>query len=472
MADNPYITALTTGVKIAAEEIGEVEFQKVKLVHGLAGSTAPIAATIGVPGPTQLGLVVAVIPGASVVAQVAGTVTVQEGLSVSAQVSGTVTIAAVSAAPAWITGTVTAGAGTTVVSLTGSALVSGTVTVEGQINISAASSAPAWITGTVTAGAGTTVVSLTGSALVSGTISIMPTILTVNTAGTIAGASVTIQQGASITWAAGATVAIVPGVSVLASVNTLAAGFSVQALVTGPVSISAMPVVSMTGALVSVVSTVLGTVLASVVQPVTIAGGTLATTAVPAAGASGLVIYNADLDITTGTPAANATGQLVWLVNPTAVTVTIAGTGEMLGGTPFLAMVSATAAVGAGSTLLFTVWTGATLAGAAQTQYPVPNGKTLRIKYVACILQTSASVGRSVMLVVNAATASASLTSANLNTIGWPVALPMLTPSGIPALYSVAPISADIGANTTMGLFFTCATSGTIQAVVIQGMLI
>ena len=100
--------------------------------------------------------------------------------------------------PVVVTGTVTAGAGTTVVSLTGSALVSGAVSISAMPSVAfsanfvttaipsasatgvviwvgggqSTTAFPVVVTGTVTAGAGTTVVSLTGSALVSGAVSI------------------------------------------------------------------------------------------------------------------------------------------------------------------------------------------------------------------------------------------------------------------------------------------------------------
>ncbi len=262
MADNVAVSVATSGpvATIAAEDIGGVEYQRVKLVAGDVGVSSPIGATSGVAASGSMGIVVAPLPGASVVAAVSGTVQVSGGVvvagtvgisgpvevsgavSVSAMpavsgtvqvaggsigvvstiaavlgsilVSGTVGISAASSAPAWITGTVTAGAGTTVVSVTG------------PVNISATSAVPAWITGTVTAGAGTTVI--------SGTVSV---------SGSTTGAS---GVSGPIVWLGpNQEVQTVTGsVLITATTPVSVTGVSLGVVVSGVVSVSAMPGVS------------------------------------------------------------------------------------------------------------------------------------------------------------------------------------------------------------------------------------
>lgn len=224
------VTVPTTGSTIAAEALGTDHYQLVKLVGGQAGSSQPI------PGDSSRGLMVqwtSAMP-VSVSVSVSGTVsvsglipvsgtvtvntaptvagasvTIQQGVSVSAQISGTVTV---NTAPTVAGASVTIQQGASV-----SAQVSGTVSVLNGASVTiqqgASVAVAVSITGT-TAGAaqaiqGTTgqpaagvfgaVVRVAESAQVSGT-------LTVNTAPTVAGASVTVQQGISVSAVVSGTV--------------------------------------------------------------------------------------------------------------------------------------------------------------------------------------------------------------------------------------------------------------------------
>ncbi len=113
MADNVIVSTATTGATIAAENIGSVEFQRIKLIGGQLGSTQPI------PGDSALGLGVQVlnVPQVAISSMptVAGaSITIQQGASVSLPaVAGVVasSVPATSVAlglPVWIVGGQTA----------------------------------------------------------------------------------------------------------------------------------------------------------------------------------------------------------------------------------------------------------------------------------------------------------------------------------------------------------------------------
>src|SRR5258708_15640949 len=154
---------------------------------------------------------VAVSAGWSVRAKVSGTVTaaVPAGLSVSAVVSGTVTAA------------VPAG-------LSVSAVVSGTVTavVTGPVSVSAM---PA--------------VSISVSAVLGTVVTVLGTVAVNVVAGGAAPGTTAATQSAisaQVVWLA-------PTQTMSATVNTIAAGFSFQALFSGPLSISSIPAISLFG---------------------------------------------------------------------------------------------------------------------------------------------------------------------------------------------------------------------------------
>jgi len=99
-------------------------------------------------------------------------------------------------------------------------------------------------------------------------------------------------------------------------VNTIAAGFSVNALVTGPVSISALPAVSIS------VSAVLGTIITQL--------GTQVVTVVPGLSVSAVVSGTVSIaQVTTAVPHISQTGIVMWIAggqSTTATPVVITGT--------------------------------------------------------------------------------------------------------------------------------------------------
>src|SRR5260221_6497139 len=184
MADNVIVTP-SASYTVAAEDIGaSVEVQRVKIVLGTVDVDG---GNVGLTNPMPVTGTVAVPAGLSVSAQVSGTVTaaVPAGLSVSAQVSGTVT-----------------------------AVVTGAVSVSAMPAVSVSVSA---VLGTVVTLLGTVAVNVVAGGAAPGT------------------------TAATQTAISGQVVWLAPTQTMSATVNTIVAGFSVQALVTGPVSISAMP---------------------------------------------------------------------------------------------------------------------------------------------------------------------------------------------------------------------------------------
>lgn len=662
MADNVIVNP-SASYTVAAEDIGvSVEVQRIKVVLGTSGVDG---GNVGLTNPMPVTGTVAVPAGLSVSAQVSGTVTVSAGVSVSAQVSGTVTAAvpaglsvsavvsgtvtavvtgpvSVSAMPAVsisvsaALGTVITVLGTQVVTvvpgLSVSAVVSGTVTavVTGPVSISAmpaisvsvsavlgtvvtvlgtlavnvvaggagggsvttappsvsASGQLVWIvggqsttafpivvTGTVTAGAGTTVVSIgnivpvttaasvsvTGlpvwlnptqavvvntiaagfsvQALVTGPVSIsaMPAIsvsvsavlgTVVTVLGTVA---VNVVAGGAAPGTTAATqsaisaqvVWLAPTQTVSATVNTIAAGFSVQALVTGPVSISVMPAVSISvSAALGTVITILGTQVVSVVPGLSVSAvvsgtvtavvtGPVSISAMPAISISvsailgtvvtvlgTVLVSQAGLKFTTATPTVTETGPVVWLANTVTVTVTATVTGSLIisgvppvttalvsGNTglgvwpgtpayqPVLIMVTSTAGLSAGSIYLMTVWTAGAQAAAGTSAYPVPAGKNLRLLNMQAGQAGSAAVLGTIQFMVIAATATASMVSGSIPTQGHPIILQMQLSTVVPSFASIVNCLADIPAATTIGIFVTMGTSCTIPNIIVQGYL-
>lgn len=336
MANNVPVTP-SASYTVAAEDVGGgVEVQQVKLLGGAAADTTGIGAggtiVVSVTGPVQVSgaVSISVMPAVSGTVTVNGSVAVVPGVSVVAQVSGTVTIGPTT----FTVNTAVALAGST----TGSSGMSGVLVWLGAsqtVLISTQVSGTVTVNGSVAVVPGVSVV-----AQVSGTVTIAPTTLTVNTAGTIAGASVTIQQGASVSAVVSGTVSILNVVPVVTAasasvtgipvwlnptqpvvVNTIAAGFSVNALVTGVVSVSVLPAVSIS------VSAVLGTIITQL--------GTQVVTVVPGLSVSAVVsgtvtVANASvLSPTTAGPSVSATGIVVWIgggQSSTAVPVVITGT--------------------------------------------------------------------------------------------------------------------------------------------------
>lgn len=425
MADNVGYSS-GTGISIAADEVGGAYYQRVKVVVGADGTVSgdvgptngmPVTGAVGVSGTVSvLGTVsvsgavpvsgtITILPTTLTVntaATVAGaSVTIQQGVSVSAVVSGTVSV-------------VDANITTAVPS------VSATGGIMWIVGGQSTTAFPVVITGTVTAGAGTTVV--------SGTI-------TVNTAATVAGASVTIQQGASVSAVVSGTVSVLSIVPVTTQasvsvsgfpvwmnptqavvVNTIAAGFSVNALVTGAVSISVLPAVSISvSAVLGTIVTQLGTQMVSIAQTsvsvaviptvstiVTILGTqmvSMAQTSVSVAVVPtistvvtvlGTVLMSQVGYLYTTTGVTTGTAQAVWIMNPTTVTATIT-VSQPFGDAIAFSFTTVSAPTVVTPALMTVAWLGTTV---LTSMYVVPVGRRLEIQAVICQVQnTAASIG-------------------------------------------------------------------------------
>lgn len=351
MANNVLVTLPTAGVSIAAEEIGGVEFQLVKIVDGAAGSSSPVIATSGVPAAGSVGLVVAVKPGVSVSAQVAGSV----AISGVAQVSGTVSVSAMPA----VSGTVQVSGPVSVPSVT---VVSTIVTLLGTVLISVAPSATV---GTIIAVSGVTAVSV-----VSTIGTLLGTVAVNVVAGGAGGGSVTvappsISATGQIVWIVGGqgttanpvvvtgTVSAGAGTTVVSLQSivpvTTAASVSVSGLpvwlnptqqvvvsglaghsVTGSVNIVSTAVVTLaTG---GTIATILGTQLVSVAASA-IVGTIVAVSGVTAVSAVSTIVtilstVNVAIvagaggggSVTVAPPSISATGQVVWMAGGQSTT--------------------------------------------------------------------------------------------------------------------------------------------------------
>lgn len=382
-AINTVVTQLGTAVVTIAQTSVVAQASGTVTVIGystaVSGSVTPLlASTTAAPAADATGILVwQVNPAVSVTVSITnistvGTVlgTVNVAIVAGAGGGGSVTTAGPSisatgqvmwvaggqgttANPVVITGTVTAGAGTTVIS--GTVSVSGTVAVTGTIQnvatvatilgtqivsvvpgVSVNLGSLATVVATTTASSGQTGLIVwvgnpgNGTTVISGTVSVSGTVaVNLGTVGWVG--STTAVSGVS-----GPQVWL--GASQTVIVNTIAAGFSVNALVTGAVSISAMPVVSVTGALISVVSTILGTQIVSVVPGVSVV-----------AQASGTVTANVSGIVPVTTAASvSVAGLPVWL-NPTQQVV-VSG----LAGQSVSAVVSGTVTVNTIATILGT----------------------------------------------------------------------------------------------------------------------
>lgn len=251
----------------------------------------------------------------------------------------------------------------------------------------------------------------------------------VNTAPTVAGASVTIQQGASIT----GTISVSGVVPVTTAASVSVTGLPVWLNPTQQVVVSGLVGHSVTGT-VSLVGIVPVTTAASV----------------------------------------SVTGLPVWL-NPTqgisaavSGTVTV-GTGTVValdvGRTQVMIVVTSTSVGISGTLMLFTVYTGAQQAVAGTSGYIIPAGKTFRVLSQALVAGnsvTSAPVTH--RLFVCPTTAAPTWTSTM--PVAAAVAL-VATSAGIG--YSACGVQvADVAAGATLAIAHTIATSGgsIVQAVV------
>ena len=126
---------------------------------------------------------------------------------------------------------------------------------------------------------------------------------------------------------------------------------------------------------------------------------------------------------------------------------------------PWLLMVSSTV-IGAGTTVLMSIWQAGTQIAAAVTQWAVPAEMALRLVNVQAMINSSAVTGGSVQVILNQATASAQFTTASQSTIGRPAFLQMLVSAG-PATASIQ-CAGEVVAGQTLAVHVIGSTAAVL----------
>ena len=129
-------------------------------------------------------------------------------------------------------------------------------------------------------------------------------------------------------------------------------------------------------------------------------------------------------------------------------------------------MISSTI-VGSSTTMLMTIYTGATFVTTGASFYVVPAGKTFRIMAMQMIAVSSAVLGNA-RLCVLAATAAVSLSVTA--TVGIPAALAYAIQASTTP-FAMGAYAADVAAGTTVGVGVQGGTSHSIVGGVIAGYL-
>ena len=421
----PDAAAFAMPVRVAgsAQVSGAVSVSAMPAVSGTV--TVQGAVTV----QTQLGTqVVSVVPGVSV--------TVQQGVSVSAQVSGTVSVVA----PGSTTGSsgmsgllVWLGASqsllATVVTQLGTQIVS---VVPGlSVTIQQGASVSAVVSGTVTV---ITPGSTTGSSGMSGLLVWLganQTLATVGTVATILGTQiVSVVPGLSVTIQQGASVSVLPLYSTTATPAAAATGEIVW--VANPGAAVATTVLT--------VQTILGTAVVSVVPGLSVS-----------AVVSGTV-SNVGLLFTTGMATVASTGQIV--------------VPKDFARQPVVVVISSTV-VGSSTTMLMTVYTGATLVVTGTSAWPVPAGLVFRVMNMNIVAVSSAVLSQAnFVVIVGTAAASVSVVA----TVGIAAVLPFAIEAST-APFALGAYLADVVGATTVGVGIQGGTSCSILGAVISGYL-
>ncbi len=434
----------TVGVDWAAVLAGAMKFDSVTGTTAQGLYNGYVVGTTGVPASA----VYAPIWKLAGSAQVSGTVSVSNLTTV---VSGAVSISG--------TAVVTLATGGTVAVLTGGGLPGSTTGSSGMsgllmwlgasqtVLISTQVSGTVSVSNTVvvTLATGGTIAALLGQVQVSGTVSVSNTVVvTLATGGTVAlidGASVAIALSASFTAAAGA-VALWGTTSLPVSAT---AGQGIMGLLVRQVG----PIATINTVLS--IATVQNLASVSTVQTIIAVSGVTAVSVVSTVG----TVLNVS-----GVTALSVASTVVTILSTVVVTLPTQ--------TPFFAIVTTTAPA-ISSTLIFTVYTGATLVGGGQTQYIIPAGKNLHIQGIQMVYAGSIGLAVTAQLNINMGV-SASLTTISQETQGKLAILQVLL-SG--AVTSTATLFGDFGdapAAQTVGLFWQ-GTSITVQRIIINGYL-
>lgn len=478
------VVSVVPGVSVSAQVSGTISVSNTVVVTLATGGT--IATILG----TQLA---SVVPGVSVnvgsMATIVGTTTGTSGATGMLVWLGVGQTLATLSTVGTILGTqiVTLATGATIATLLGTQLAS----IVPGVSVNLGSLATVVGTTTGTSGATGPIVWLGVNQSVS----------VVNTIVTILGTQI---------------VSVVPGVSVQASISNVV-GVTTQT----SVSVTGLPVYFQPGALVGIsvsqalgtVITILGTQVVSVVPGLSVSLGSLATVVGSTTGSSGvtgaLVWLGANQTLATvgtvstvlGTVGVSisavvaqatqvaTTGIPVWLAPTQTMTVAVSGavlaattqtaitgaviwmapTQTMIAGPsvaiPVVIMVSSTA-LASGTTMLMTIYTGATNVTAGASFWVVPSGKTFRVQGIQCVAASSAVVaGIQVLVIVGTAAASLTVTS----TVGVAAALPIVVTAT--QQFQVQGLSNDIAAGTTVGLGNIGGTAWNLGGAVVQGFL-
>jgi hypothetical protein len=133
---------------------------------------------------------------------------------------------------------------------------------------------------------------------------------------------------------------------------------------------------------------------------------------------------------------------------------------------PVIIMVSSTV-LGPNTTMLMTVYTGATIMTTGASFWQVPAGKVFRVQAMNIVGVSSAVLSNARLLVMaDTAAASMSVTS----TVGVVAALPFaIQASTTPFQIQIA--GADVGAQTTIALGIAGGTSHSMLGAVVQGII-
>ena len=442
----------TTGIIVVVKPGVSVSAQVSGSVTVLGTALASIVPGVSVTVVTQLGTqIVSVVPGVSV--------TIQSALSTIVTILSTVNVAIVAGA----------GGGGSVTTAVPSVSATGQVMwiAGGQ----SSTAFPVVVTGTVTAGAGTTIVSIQNVVGVTTAASVSVTGLPVWINPTAAlGTVVTVLSTVNVAIVAGAggggsVTTTAPGITATGQVMWVVGG---QSTTVSPVFVSVPTVQS-----ILTIVTVLGTQIVSVVPGVSVTIQQGATVTIQSALSTIVTILGTQIvsvvpglsvsAVVSGTVTVNA-GVSVTIQQGASITGTVSGL--QVANQPVVIMISSTI-VGSSTTMLMTIYTGATFVTTGASFYVVPAGKTFRIMAMQMIAVSSAVLGNA-RLCVLAATAAVSLSVTA--TVGIPAALAYAIQASTTP-FAMGAYAADVAAGTTVGVGVQGGTSHSIVGGVIAGYL-
>lgn len=387
----------------------------------------------------------------------------------------------------------------------------------------------------ISVGASTAVATTTQAAVTGAIVWLAPTQTvqaTVNTAPTIAGASVTIQQGASVSAVVSGTITVsnLPGSTTGSSgmsgvlvwlgasqtviVNTaptvagasvtIQQGASVSAVVSGTVSVSNLPG-STTGssgmsgilvwfganqtiATISTITTILGTQMVSIAQTsVSVAVVPTVSTIIAVSGITAMsnlstvvtvlgtvLVSQAQLLFTTLQPSASMTGPGIWVINTASATVsvsvTVSGTISVLDAqkTSIVIIVTTTGPVAFATTVLMSVYQSMSQTIAGATSWVIPAGKTFRIAGINMQVQNSITT---TPVQVKAYVLVSSATPTYTSTVPIVAGIYANAPNATAPAAVNLPEQADVSAGITLAVAVSANTSANVGEIMVFGYL-